>query len=362
MATQSLNTQSLLDFQQAVKQMNETMTKITQGVQRPECLVERAEAHYESAAHVFPRVYRFFHSKERFYFTHKANDAGAPDVTFFPSCTTVIRNTTPTSFGILRIMQEHGSDYDTWLRRKADYGTFLHFQFADYMRLQSYDFDLVEARRLAFSEKERLEYDNTWWTAAAKRDLLGLIQFVRDYNVTPLFVEQPITYTLPSGERFGSVIDLVCEMDIEEAGFWGETYKSGEKKGEPKETKQTRRIIAAIDLKSGKSGFFDDHAIQLKMYQMALEQSGFPVERIYNLAPSDWKETPSYKLKDQTEEVASETIALLLRLYFLRSYREPSPVMVIVGSVNGHELMNEIIRHVPAREYALRRVEELSSL
>lgn len=315
----------------------------------------RAEFRLESAP-ALPTVYRYHGAGERYYFQFQNED-----VIFLPSCTTVIRNTLPTSPGILKKMQELGSRYSDWLQRKADYGTFLHLQFANYLRNnKTYDFDLLDSARQAYSEEKKLEYDTEEWLDVAKKDLLSLIAFVQQHNVTPLYVEQPIAYYSGSDgqPRFGSVIDLVCEMDIEEKGFFGETYKTGDNKGEPKESKQTRRIVAAIDLKSGKAGFWDDHAIQLKMYQMALAQSGVVVEKTFNLAPTDWRDMPTFKLKEQTGEVTEREVTAIMQLYFMRYYREPSSVLEINGAVNGQDL-SSVVQRVPAREYALRRVSAL---
>lgn len=307
---------------------------------------------YRDAGSVkLPTVYRHSGYGERYYFQHIGDD-----VVFLPSCTTIIKKTLPTSPGILKKHQELGDRYYDWLMQKADYGTFLHLQFAEYLRNMEYNFDALNVNREVFQDERGLMYNTQNWTDSAKRDLLCLVNFVQMYNVKPLYVEQPITYYSGSMEqpRFGSVVDLICEMDYEEKGFFGEVYKTGENKGMPKETKRVRRVVAAIDLKSGKNGFWDDHAIQLKMYQIALQQSGVEVEKLFNIAPTDWRETPTFKIKDQTNEVSSREIHLIMQLYFARYYREPSSQLEITGRVNGSGLEG-VYSFITAKEIAKRR-------
>ena len=65
--------------------------------------------------------------------------------------------------------------------------------------------------------------------------------------------------------------------------------------------------------KSGKSGFYDDHAIQLAMYRMIAQQRwGLSVEKLFNVAPKDWREQPGYSSTDQTDNSISDSIPHLL--------------------------------------------------
>jgi len=320
---------------------------------------------YWSDKVTIPTIYRFSQSGLRFYFDVKDdNPELSPQVVFYGGCTTVIEKTTPTGYGLKKLIGELGiSGFYKMMKEKAHYGTLLHLLIADYLRSsgnpdgRTFDFSSIPARTAAYMKDFKLDYDAQDWAWRVKKDLASLVQFCIDHEVEPLIIEGTGTYTDPENPnlRFAGTVDMVCRMKIREKGFWGEVYKSGERKGEAKESFKEVWITAAVDFKSGKAGFFEDHEIQLHMYKLIVEHSyGVLVDKVYNVAPADWINEPTYKLKDQSESTAALKIPYLLRLFDL-DWQEPKDILVIDGMLNGDGL-GSVCRYVSAKEWVLAKL------
>jgi hypothetical protein len=319
-----------------------------------------------------PTMYRFNQAGHRYYFSIKepANSFFNHDelVTFYPSVTTIIENTTPMSFGLKKILADSGSikEYNKFMNEKADYGTLLHILITEYLRSgdtpesREFEFGSVEEYKLNYIKEHNISYETNFWTESLKKDMASLIAFIHEHEVVPIAIEVTGTYVdtvedtqgnVIGNHRFAGSIDLICEMSIEETGYWGEVYKSGDKKGQPKETKKTSRIKALVDWKSGKSGFFESHEIQLHMYKLMAEQSmGIKIDRVFNVAPKDWRDMPTFSLKDQTDSPAQSKIPYLLGQYFV-DYDEPKSFKLIEGKVNGPGSLAKAIVNVSAATY-----------
>lgn len=309
-----------------------------------------------------PSVYRFNQGGKRYYFT-----AENGEVMFYPSVTTIISNSTPMSYGLKKLLADKGFEgYYAYMREKADYGTLLHILISDYLSsgkeraTRHFDFDTIRDRIADYVKEKRINFSVSGWEWSIKKDLASLIQFIYDYNVEPIAIEAVGVYN-DGVFHYAGAIDLLCYMTIQEKGFYGETYKSGEKKGTPKESYQDRTVIAVVDFKSGKSGFFEDHEIQLHMYLKMAEQSfGLKPEKVYNVAPKDWTgDTPTYEVKDQTDSDAKRKIPYLLGQFSV-DWQEPKDIQMINGQVNGSGL-NDVVRLVSAKEYALAKVQRLTN-
>src|SRR5690606_1373581 len=143
----------------------------------------------------------------------------------------------------------------------------------------------------AYATKEKITPKSDWITEI-KKDILAFAQFMIAKNVKPIAIE--IVLFHPE-DNYAGAIDIVCEMDEEEKGFFGETYASGARKGEPKESKRTIRVNAIVDIKSGRKGFHESHEIQLHAYKEMFQVHfpDVPIHRVYNWSPKDWRNTPS---------------------------------------------------------------------
>ncbi|MFW5700245.1 MAG: hypothetical protein ACOCWM_01025 [Cyclobacteriaceae bacterium] len=292
-----------------------------------------------------PTVFRYAQHGNRFYFT-LIDDT----VEFYPSVTTIIGRTTPMSFGLKKILGDKGLDgYFQFMRERAAYGTFLHIQISDYLKYQEYDFDQIRGKLAMYLEDKQLDVNLEKWSEDCKKDMASLIQFCIDHEVKPIAIEVVGTYS-DKNVKMAGAIDMICEMTVKEKGFHGEVYKSGEKKGEPKETIAEKKITAIVDFKSGKSGFFEEHEIQLHMYKLIAEQSmNIKIDKVFNVAPKDWLTMPTYTVKDQTDSPKAAKIPHMIA-QFLIDYEGPKDILQISGKQNGEDL-SKTCRHIPAAEY-----------
>lgn len=263
--------------------------------------IEQAKALYfdADALLIAPRtVYRMDNRGRRFYFTLDADNKPR----FYLSVTTFINLSLPTPVQLIDWIAENGRDKANDLRDEAAaYGTLLHCEIASMLIQKSYNLDGVGALVAGYIKEQNLSPKCVRWVEGFKRDMLSFAQFAIETNLKPLAIEMMLA---DDTLGLGGAIDLVCEFDIEEKGFYGEVYKSGDRKGEPKETKQTRRVRAIVDVKSGKKGFYESHELQLRGYKKMWNNffTETPVELVFNWSPKAWTgSTPTYTLKDQTD-------------------------------------------------------------
>ena len=254
----------------------------------PGMTVEQIQAEFfnEDALQEQPEpVYRLDSSGHRYYYTF--DEDGEPR--FYVSVTTLIKQTLPTAPSLVKWIADMGyEESQRFAQERAHYGTFMHAQIAELIIARSYNLNLIRERLRMFIESEQLPSDFMGYADDFKKDILAFAQFMKDTDLKPLAIE--IVLTNPE-DGYAGAIDLVAELTIEEKGFFGEVYKTGANAGKPKETKQSRRIRAIIDFKSGRKGFFPEYEIQLhaykKMWNMNFE--AHPVEKVFNWSPKDWR-------------------------------------------------------------------------
>lgn len=244
-------------------------------------------------------------NSERYYYI-EAEDGSR---TFFTSVTTASRLAIPTSPHLIEWMISMGSkeNAEKFAAKSAAYGTCMHRVCLE-MYLLGEELKMEEVIEFTRSSAYifGLKQDETEkWVREIKRDLLAFMQWVEDFKVRPIAVEFPIAN---SEMGLGGTIDLPCYITIKEKGFYGEVYKSGDRKGEKKETTQEREVIAITDLKSGRKGFYEEHEFQLEAYRRMWNAvyPQYPIEKIYDWSPKEWKTTPSYNFTDQTGGLYSE--------------------------------------------------------
>ena len=242
---------------------------------------------------------------ERYYYVENPDGSKS----FFIGVTSASKLAIPTSPGLIQWIVSKGSvdAADDESKKAAAYGTNMHIALLqEFLINRSVSMENLEAMtRMAADAAfvDNVEADR--WVRETKRDLLAFAQFVEDYSVKPIAIEFPIA---SPNMGLGGTIDLVCKMTIKEKGFFGEVYKTGDRKGEPKETTQEREIVAIVDLKSGRKGFYEEHEFQLHSYRRmwnAMFQQ-HTIERVYDWSPKEWKTTPSYNFTDQTGSIYAE--------------------------------------------------------
>lgn len=273
------------------------------------------------------------HAGGRYYY--RMNETGEPD--FFISVTTMIRQTMPTSPTLIKWIADRGhEEAEQYKFERSVYGTMMHMCFQKLLIERQFDFDDFLPnfmRGYMGRESVTLAYFDEWMDDI-RRAVMGFAQFIIDYKVRPILIEGVLAH--PDG--YAGAVDLVCQMELEEKGFFGETLKSGPNKGQPKETKMIRTIFAIVDFKSGMKGFFPEHEIQLEAYRRLIKVN-FPhlmdkFFRIFNYAPSEWRGvTPSYKLKDQTDSPNIEKFDNLVQLARIDWKKNPRKILNITGTI-----------------------------
>lgn len=174
-----------------------------------------------------------------------------------------------------------------FVQATADYGTGLHIAVSEYCKNQGVDW--LEFEQWAIKYLGECGFKGETLKGAHSElinDFAAMLQFFHDYRVDVIAVEIPVW--LDCG--IATLIDLVVEMD---AKNYDKTL-----------VENRSRINAIVNLKSGKKGFFDTHFFQLEGERRMFNETYGPIfgeiKSVFNLAPNDWRDNPSYKLKDQT--------------------------------------------------------------
>jgi len=253
---------------------------------------------------------------------------GEPE--FFVSVTTMIKNTLPTPRALIKWMTEN-EDSESETMERAGYGTFLHMCCQSLAINGFYDLDKLGVDLKKFMERERLQ-GKSEWESELKKDVLAFGQFIIDHKVIPLAVEVVLYHP---NDGYAGALDLVCMMTIEEKGYFGEVYASGVNKGQPKESKRDREVVAIVDIKSGRKGFYESHEIQLSAYKEMwnIHFSDLPVEKTLNFSPKDWRTKPSYNLKDQTDAKSALKLPYLTELAKIEDTRKDKSITILQGKI-----------------------------
>lgn len=226
---------------------------------------------------------------------HYRNEGGET----FKSITTFLDDVMPTNRFLQKWRESKIEDLGTvqaardFVQATADFGTGLHIATAEFCRGGRVDW--MEFEAWAFDYLIGMGMANHTLHAAAEeltKDFASMLQFLFDYDVRVLAVEIPVF----SADGYATLIDIVVEMNA---------LKYTEKT----EPEKRKRIKAGINLKSGKKGFFESHLFQLIGERRAFNETysiaaGFEMVEVFNLAPTDWRTAPNYKLQRQTDAIA----------------------------------------------------------
>lgn len=289
------------------------------------------------------KIYRFNSGGSRYYFTWEDKNL---DPLVYQSVTSVIKNFI--GGDKKHLLKWYGTKgYSFCMRYLSDaamYGTLMHIEINRIFNDKKYDFSKLLSNTTEYLISNNInpssytildeDDEDTYlkvFSNRLKNDLMAFMQFCYEVNFQPIASE----LVLCSQENgYAGAIDLVGYMDIDVKEFNGEYYKSGEKKGLPKETIAKKRVLSIVDFKSGRKGFYKDHEWQLKMYQSMWNENfpQFKVERIFNWSPNDWKITPTYKLKDQTVGINNQVFDCFIEYYKIAS-RNSIPMLKEIDDV-----------------------------
>lgn len=266
-----------------------------------------------------PTIYRLTGARRRIYFTKE-----------HPSVPAVVYNSGTTLIDNYRDKEgeealhkwkvdlvNKGLNPSEVVKTRQDYGTLLHILYGkifmgekvSFLKLKDFLISLAQEARM---NKEYLTNLVSSHIEEFQKDLASFLVWIKDYNVEPLAVELMVK---SDKWKVATALDLVCYMTIKEKGFFGEVYKTGERKGEPKETYSEVRKLVLVDFKSGKKGFYKKNVLQLLLSKEIFEEnfSDMKIEGIFNFAPNDWRNEPTYRCHDQ-ERDSSQNIVHLKRL------------------------------------------------
>lgn len=267
--------------------------------------------YFDSTALVEPayRIYQLNSEGHRYYYRF---EDGEP--VFYPSVTTLLSQTMPTSPVLIDWMLDNGKEGAIEKRDlAAAYGTFMHAQFERVIINRSYDFDAVPEVLAEYMRQNNLPdkffYENV---NKIRKDVLAFVQFVRDWNVQPLAIEIGLVHP---EHHYAGCVDMPCVMT---------DPKTGE------------IFTAIVDFKSGRKGFFEEHEIQLHLYKEMWNVNfpDKPVQRVFNFSPKDWRKAPSYNLKDQTDSPNAAKIPYILGLAAIEDVKRDNVFTVVRGVLN----------------------------
>ncbi|MDA7514206.1 PD-(D/E)XK nuclease family protein [bacterium] len=290
-------------------------------------------------------------SGDRYYY--KFGDGGKPN--FYMSVTTFISKALPSNFFLIKWIAEMGVQRaEEYKLERAAYGTFLHGATEELTINRAYDLDKLDVRLKEYIDSKELSpsFLGSWYVEMQK-DILAYAQFIIDHDVKPIAIE-----IMLASEKMGvaGALDLVCEMDWEEKGFWGEVYKSGARKDEPKETKKKIRIKAIVDTKSGKKGFYESHELQLHTYKMMFEEN-YPehkIDKVFNWSGSHWRSRPDYKLKDQTGSKTAVKIPYYVDLAKIEAdAKDEKGLLIVEGKIELDKGIEKNVRVITKEELVM---------
>ena len=305
-----------MEYEKIKKQVDASLAALMAPEQEPAkevfpgMTVEEIRAVYFNADALKEPPYRIFQlNSDGYRYYYRFNENGEPE--FYPSVTTLLKQVMPMSPTLLDWMIANGKEGATEKRDiAAAYGTFMHSQFESLIINRRYDFDSVPGVLMAYMEREHVpESLFSQWVVKIRKDVLAFAQFVKDFSVKPLAVEIGLVHPR---SRYAGCLDLPCVMT------------------DPK-TAQT--FTAIVDFKSGRKGFFEEYELQLHLYKPLWDVNfpNCPIERVFNFSPKDWRNKPSYNLKDQTDSVNAKKLPYLLALATIEDEKRDNTLTIVRG-------------------------------
>lgn len=270
----------------------------------------------------------------------------------YTGVTSMIKATLPTSPQLIEWYKKNGSDSDEMGEEAADYGTLMHIIFQQVLVQGEYNFEILIHDIANFCNENQLDkkYFTNKYYEKLQRDILSFAQWVLDYKVVPIAIEQVLC---SDKGRFAGAIDLICWLTITEKGTDGSVLKSGPNKGQLKQVNIEKKVLAVVDFKSGRRGFWESHEIQLKAYQMLVEENypDLKVDKLFNWSPKEWVSTPSYNFKDQTGAKSQRKLDYLIPLYHIDNNDAAKKILIYDDVINLKEGNPGSVREISYVDY-----------
>jgi len=280
------------------------------------------------------QLYQLNHMGKRMYYSHEITDSGSV-IKFYAGVTTLLHAVMKEADQLAIWRENMGrAAAEAYMNNKALYGSMMHTVLTRFLIDKAFDLDQLPMLVVEYCNKNEIPIEKGW-AYDIQHDLTAFSRFVKEYEIKPILIEAPM-----KSDAFGiaGTCDLLAEITIEEKGYWGEEYKTGDKKGEPKETKKPIRVLALIDYKSNRSGsFYESHEIQLEMYEHLVKET-FPQYkdtpiRLYNWSPKDWETNPDYNFREQTGKHLPEILPAYITIF--RDKQKSDPALRNILSFSG---------------------------
>jgi hypothetical protein len=216
------------------------------------------------------------------------------------------------------------------------FGSLEHSMLADYAIFKKLNLDEIpdRVRNYFFTQNFYCtEKELSDMAIEAQMDFIGLSRWMIDYKVQLIAVEIPVFSDV---DYMATQIDLVCLIEEDET-FEREGYKTPGKRKIP--------VLALINYKSGKSGFFDTHRFQLEseknMFLECFPDFAKYKIRTYNLAGKKFRSlkwdgrSRPYAFSDQTDKINVDRYNAYLSLAKItRDERLGKPIRIIKGELS----------------------------
>lgn len=255
----------------------------------PGATVEEVKAmFFDDSALIAPpeQLYRLDRAGHRYYY--RFDEKGNPD--FFPSITTLIKQTLPTSEFLIKWIADIGYDRaESYKNERGNYGTFMHGEYAQMLINRTYDLDSLVTRLSNYIWVNRLPHDFIDYADDLRKNMLSLAQFIIDMDLKPLAIELPLVHPYM---RFAATLDLPCTIKY---------------KGE--------RFPCIIDFKSGKN-FYEACEVQLHGQKECwnFHFDKMPIQRVFNWRPKEWRDKPTYHFQEQTHSVNAAKLKYIIAM------------------------------------------------
>jgi len=154
-----------------------------------------------------------------------------------------------------------------------------------------------------------------------KGDIIAFADWMNKYQVKPLAIEVPLCT-----RKYGiaTLVDLVCKMIMPIKGFWGEEYKTGARKGQPKETNKDCEVFAIVDFKSRKKAYVTETDELQLAYCAEMVKENYPEFkdmdfRLFSWHPKDWKTVPGSHFTEHTNKHSVREMELYAEIFHLKN-------------------------------------------
>lgn len=220
------------------------------------------------------KLFRLDIGDKRHYF-----DVTEKEVIIDPSWTTVLKKSMPTPKELIEWMLKLGKEKaEEFTEERSEYGTFLHILISDFITKKKLDVSYEGILDKMLDHYGPKINGNTEWIEDLQSDLLAFAQFCIDKSFE--LVASEITL---ASRKYGvaGTIDLVGYIKH-----------------------YNKKILVLIDVKSNRSGtFHKQHILQLEGYRETWNENfpDYPIQKIFNWSPSNWRTEPSYHFKDQSD-------------------------------------------------------------